>query len=172
MTITQERLKEVLDYDPETGIFRWLKKISDKNVVGNVAGWEEGKDGYIVISIYGIKYKAHLLAWLYTYGVWPSKFLDHRDTVKSNNRISNLREATKSQNNVNKGLMSNNTSGYKGITFDKYTNRWKCRLSFNGKTYDLGRYDSPKEAAKAYDKASLKYHDEFSLNNECIRNRA
>ena len=145
--LTQERLKEALHYDPETGIFVW--KISTGNVkTGDIANCLSFY-GYIRIQVEEVRYPAHRLAWLYIYGYFPENDIDHIDRVKTNNRINNLREVSMSCNMRNTGNQKNNTSGVKGITFDKINNKWKARVKVNGKTKHLGRYKDFNDAVCA-----------------------
>lgn len=159
--ITQERLKELLHYDPDTGIFINRTTRSSNCVKGRTSGTYD-KHGYRTISLDHINYKAHRLAWLYVNGEFPKKGLDHKNTIKDDNRIDNLREANQSENGANNNIYKNNKSGYKGVFFEKFTQRWKAALTKNGKSYNLGRYDTPEEAHEAYKKAALEYHGEFA----------
>lgn len=157
--ITQERLKEVLDYDPESGEFRWKANRKNAIPVGGVAG-STHRTGYRQIKIDGILHKSHRLAWLYMYGEMPTLSLDHIDGNKSNNRIANLRQATKSQNGYNQGRQRNNTTGYKGVT--KSGNCWLAQIRNNGVPMRLGRFPSPELAYAAYCDAANKFHGEFA----------
>lgn len=158
--ITVEKLKELLLYDRDTGIF--TNKITRSP--SSIKGCESGYlcRGYIVIKIYGKNYLAHRLAWLYTFGYFPEKYLDHINLIKSDNRISNLREANQSQNQGNTLKHKRNTSGYKGVCFDKWSNRWKAEICFNGKSKNLGRFNTPEEAHQAYSEEHRKLYCEFS----------
>jgi hypothetical protein len=102
--LTAERLRELLDYDPETGRFIWRKDHPTAKHIkaGSVAGTKNGR-GYWVIGVAGAKYVAHRLAWLYVTGEWPAHLVDHENGDRLDNRFANLREATDSQNNFNRG---------------------------------------------------------------------
>src|SRR6266704_128840 len=102
MMLTQQRLKELLSYDPLTGVFLWRVKRCNK-MPGDVAGCNKNRN-YTVVYVEGKSYRAHRLAWFYMTGEWPATFLDHRDMNKHNNAWENLRLATKSQNQANIGL--------------------------------------------------------------------
>ena len=158
--ITQEKLKELLHYDPDTGVFTWRVKTSYRVEIGQIAGTL--RHGYIGISIKRKKYFAHRLAWLYVYGNFPDKDVDHINQVKSDNRISNLRLATRRQNCFNKGKNKNNTSGYKGVYFDKRLSRWTAGIFIDGKRRHLGVFDDPKKASDAYQLAAKEYVGEFA----------
>jgi hypothetical protein len=100
-TITAERLRQLLHYDPERGVFTWLSRPAERSWNTRFAGTRAGTInglGYVVIGILGRRYKAHRLAWLYVHGEWPGRELDHINCDKSDNRIANLRPATRSQN--------------------------------------------------------------------------
>src|SRR4029450_2313606 len=113
--LTAERLRELLDYDPETGDFTW--KVNRRCVrSGSVAGNVNCVDGYCYIGVDARRYHAHRLAWLYIKGAWPNDQIDHINGNKADNRFANLRQATHSQNQANGGRYSNNASGYNGVT--------------------------------------------------------
>lgn len=151
---TQEYLKSVLRYDPKTGLFVWIR---NSYVKKSVAGCLTRK-GYICIKISGIGYLAHRLAWLYVYGYMP-KQLDHKDRNRANNRIGNLREATNSQNAINKKRKNKFT----GVV--QRGNKWLAQIEVDGKKYHIGVFSSPEFAAKAYDEAAKRYHGEFASLN-------
>ncbi len=158
--LTQEKLKELLNYNTKTGIFTW--KVSRKNwvKVNQVAGCKNNT-GYIQIYVCCKPYKAHRLAWLYMTGRWPKTGIDHINCIKNDNRWKNLREATKSQNMQNSKKQLNCTSGYKGVDFYKNYNKWRARIKINGKETLLGYYDDIKEAKKAYNDTAKKHFKEF-----------
>jgi hypothetical protein len=154
--LTQEHLKEILQYDKNTGDFFWLKPASNRAKVGQKAGTMS--HGYIYIAIDGKKYGAHRLAWLYSYGEITKEIIDHIDGNPSNNCLSNLREATKQQNLHNLKKPITNTSGYKGVHFHKGSSKWRAVVTVNNKPKHLGMFQTPEEASVAY-------------NNWCIANR-
>jgi hypothetical protein len=112
--ITQKQLKELLSYDSNTGVFTWIKKTSNRAPVGNVAGYLN-HDGYVYIKINNKIYSAHRLAWLFTNKAYPENMIDHINGNRSDNRICNLREATRVENAYNQKKQKNNTSGVKGV---------------------------------------------------------
>lgn len=158
--VTQDELKEILDYDPETGIFRW-KSPRQKIKVGDVAG-TLNHNGYRFIKINGKLYLEHRLAWLYVYGEWPKDMIDHVNGTRDDNRIENLREATRSENKWNQTKPITNTSGYKGACWHKASQKWDARIAINNKRKHLGLFDSPEEAYEAYCKAAKELHGEFA----------
>lgn len=163
--ITQKYLKSVLGYNPKTGIFIWKKCAGEKRDVkrylGNIAG---GKDnlGRLTVTLKGRGYRLHRLAWLYVYGKWPSNHIDHINMNQSDNRICNLRDVSRSQNQCNRCVQSNNTSGYKGVSFSKLHKRWESYIKINRKRKFLGLFNDPKLAHAAYCRAAKKYHGEFA----------
>jgi hypothetical protein len=159
MPLTQARLKELLHYDPETGLFYWLVSRGNKLVkVGDVAGYRM-KNGYRCISVGGVRDYAHRWAFLYMTGKMPPGHVDHADGDQGNDSWANLRAATVSQNIGNAKMPCNNPSGFKGV--HPFRNKWRARLV----NRHLGVFDDPVEAAKAYDRAAASYYGEFARHN-------
>ena len=159
--ITQERLKELFDYDPETGWFtnRFSRgRARDGDRAGSPTG-----HGYRRIIIDYEKYYEHHLAWLYVYGEWPEE-LDHKDRVRSHNWISNLRPATRTQNNANSERMTG-SSGLKGAYLDYRVSRWYSKIQIGGKVKWLGHFDTAEEAHEAFMVAAENLHGEFALQS-------
>jgi hypothetical protein len=153
--ITQAELKELLTYNPETGIFNWIKRN------GNIAGSRHNQ-GYTIITVNRQKYLAHRLAWFYVKGSFPSEFIDHINHICHDNRITNLRQATFSQNQHNRRLNVNNSSGFKGVYWNKSANKWQSQIQMSGIKKGLGLFTDKNEAHQAYCKAANKYHKEFA----------
>ena len=144
--LTAERLRELLHYDPETGVF--TNRISRRRVrAGDVAGGLDGK-GYVLIGIDKVKYRAHHLAWLYVHGEWPPDEMDHKDLVRHHNWITNLRLATQAQNNANRRKYRNNKSGFKGVYSSQ--GRWRAMIRIDRRGRHIGCFDTPEEAHAAY----------------------
>lgn len=162
--ITQDELKRLLHYDPETGVFTWLITRNNNVKAGAPAGGIN-TDGYLKIKLHGKTHSAHRLCWLYMTGVWPPEQVDHINNFRSDNRWVNLRLATDEQNRFNRKNMSNSISKYKGVCWDKDLNKWRSRIFYKGKSINLGRFPCEIEAAKAYNEASKKYHGEFAYLN-------
>lgn len=163
--LTQEYLKKILKYDPETGEFVWLVSPASQVKVGDIAGTRD-KGGYTLIQINYKLYKAHRLAYLYMNGYWPEGDMDHIDQNKSNNSWSNLRAASRSNNMANRPKQKNNTSGYKGVGWHSQLNKWRARIRYNQKLIHIGLFDCKHEAAKAYNKKSIELFGEFAFINE------
>ena len=149
-------LRSILDYNPDSGVFRW--RVNKGTVkAGTVAGYKR-PDGYIQIMVDGKNYFAHRLAWMYIHGYILENDIDHIDRDPSNNRINNLREASRQCNLRNTGNPVNNTSGIKGIYWQKAVGKWHARIKINGKYKYLGLYDD-------FDKAVLaRYKAEKAVN--------
>lgn len=164
--ITQERLKEVLAYEPSTGVFTW-RIGRPKAAAGAVAGGKNWK-GYCVICVDGKRYRAHRLAWLYVHGAMPESQIDHINHDKLDNRIENLRVVTNLENHKNMGLFSDNTSGYTGVSFCKAKQKWTARIK-DGKVYrNLGYFADKLDAVAAREtkKIELGYHPNHGLPKE------
>lgn len=157
-----EELRRVLAYDPDTGVFTWKVRCCRSVPVGSVAGCIDPTTGYLRIGVFGTVIYAHRIAWAYTYGVWPSSLLDHRDTCKTNNRIKNLRLATQSQNSANVSRSGGNKSGYKGVFWHPIDKKWFAAIKKDGKSKHLGMFFDPKEASNAYQRAARELHGEFA----------
>ena len=154
--LTAERLREVLNYDAETGIFTWLARTRNRVAVGDVAGSPD-RYGYLRIKIDGRIHSAHRLAWLYVHGEWPKDQLDHINGIRTDNRITNLREATNAENGHNRRKPhSNNTTGYLGVKRDR--GRFQALIRLDGKQRYLGLFDTPEAAHAAYLEAKRRLH--------------
>lgn len=148
--ITQARLHELFDYDPATGVLRWKVPTNTRVKAGDEAGTITGK-GYRRIMVDGRLYLAHRLAWLCTHGVWPTNDLDHINGRRADNRISNLREATRSENLQNRRhAQSGSRSGLLGASWHGHKGRWRAEIRYNGKRVFLGHFDTAEEAHAAY----------------------
>ena len=160
--ITQQELKEYLNYNPDTGIFTWTSKIGNRGVKPDrIAGCIDKDDGYVKIRLAGVGYRAHRLAWIYMTGSAPEKFIDHKNRDRTDNRWENLREADSFQNNWNCAAMPNKIVPYKGVCWDPKRQKYYARIWQNKKRILLGRYDTAEEAHKAYCDAVSKYRGEF-----------
>lgn len=155
--LTAERLREILSYDPETGVFTWLVTLSNRGLAGAVAKAVRG--GYRTVRINSILYLQHRLAWLYVHGRWPIEEIDHANGDKSDNRLCNLREATRSQNMFNKPRLKRAKSKYRGVYFHAQSNQWMARI---GKRY-LGRRPTEEGAHALYLEEMRKITKEFPI---------
>lgn len=160
--MNQDQLKSRLHYDIESGVFRWRNLIGSSNrKPWDIAGSPHNK-GYTSIRIFGKKYMAHRLAWLYVYGELPASDLDHIDGVKTNNAISNLRKVTNAQNHWNVGMRSTNKSGVKGVHWHKGIGRWVATFKANGVQNFVGSFDSISDAESEISKARKNIHGEYA----------
>mgnify|MGYP000223524280 CR=1 FL=1 len=161
--LTQTRLRELLHYDPKTGLFVWRTNRRGMRT-GVRAGYVKvfKNVSYLNIRVDGRHYRAGRLAFLYMTGEWPPDEIDHRDCDGLNNRWENLRAATRSQNRANSRLSSNSLTGYKGVTYHRKSCRYRAWIQVGGKGHYLGRFDTPEEAHAAYVAAAKKYFGEFA----------
>ncbi len=154
-----EPLKDAFNYDPKTGIVTW--KSCRKSHLGKPVGTPTPK-GYLRCRFKGKGIMIHRLAWILYYGEEPAAFIDHRNRIRNDNRIENLRLASLFENARNAKLRSDNSCGAKGVSWVKRSKKWGARINVDGKTIYLGYFSTASEAAEAYRVASLKYHGEFS----------
>lgn len=159
MTLTVEQLREALEYDPRTGVFLWRRSISGPRKAGDEAGSLNAR-GRRYIGVNGKLYCAHRLAWFYAHGVWPACDIDHENGNPDDNRLANLRLATRSQNNANSKVRRDNASGFKGV--QKRRNKWLAYLTANGKQVYLGYHSTPEAAHAAYVAEAARRHGEFA----------
>ena len=154
--LTQRRIKEVLRYNPNTGFFKWKIATSVRVKVGDIAGHVNSK-GYRRIKVDKIMCLSSHLAWFYTYGVWPSIEIDHRNRIKNDDRIENLRNVSRSCNLQNCGMLKNNKSGVKGVCYVRRDKRWTAQIKINNKKKHLGVYVNKTDAVRARLIAEEKY---------------
>ncbi len=159
--LTQYRIKEILSFDANTGVFTWKSPTNRRIRPGSVAGCVV-KDGRVRIKLDGKMYLAHRLAWLYVYGEFPSIDLeiDHINGNPNDNRISNLRAVTHAENmhNLYRPMASNKTSGVLGVSYNGSKKYWVAQIRANGRTRVVGRFKSVSEASAAYKAAKALLH--------------
>ena len=160
-TLTAERLRHLLDYDPDTGLFTWkvspARNVKDGQVAGSI-----NDDGYLRIRFDGKAYAAHRLAWLYMTGEFPPADVDHKNGIRSDNRWANLRAATRTENSANhKGW---GTSGVRGVRWCKKTKKWQARIRVNGTLYRIGTFSTVEEANACYQGFALLVSGEFAAH--------
>jgi len=177
--LTAEQARQLIDYDPETGMMTWKPRTPDmfepkgKKSASHICAWWNAQfagkpagcvnsKGYIVLGVYDVLYLAHRVAWLIMTGKWPEDQIDHEDTDRANNRWGNLREATASQNLANRAAPSSNSSGFKGVSWHKKTGKWAASIKKMGKTIHLGQFDTPEAAGSAYASATEHLNGEFA----------
>ena len=160
--ISQDRLKELFHYDPETGLFTWIVfRGGGSPRIGTVAG-SPNEDGYVKIKVDQKLYAAHRLAWLYMTGSFPSLEIDHINGQPADNRFSNLREASRTENNRNTKISKNNQSGFKRVTRNKKNGKWAAHIRSNDKQKFLGNFETPELAHEFYCLAADMLHGEFA----------
>lgn len=154
-----ERLKELVIYDPESGLMH--SRVARGNLrIGSLMGSVE--QGYLRVRIEGKRFFIHRLAWLYSTGEWPRDQIDHIDGNPINNRLSNLRQATSAQNGANSKRRIHNKSGYKGVSWNRETRMWCAFIWHGGKNKNLGSYTSAIEAHLAYANKAQELRGEFA----------
>lgn len=153
-------LSDMLNYDPETGVITW--KVNRGPVhVGAVAGYHHKRDNYLYVKAGKYRYPAHRLAWFLHYGKWPDGVIDHINGNGLDNRLVNIREATSGENQHNMRLNRNNTSGFKGVSYDKLNRKWMAHVKLGGKFINLGRFTTVEEADAAARAGRERLHREF-----------
>jgi hypothetical protein len=178
LNITADTLRQLVDYDPETGIFTWRERLPEHLPEGvkqkdgvcktfnkiyafTQAGSSSKHGDYIVLGIFSRRIYAHRAAWLYVYGELPDAEIDHINLNRSDNRIKNLRLATRSENSRNNKIRSTNKSGAKGVCWSKSNNAWVVRVTINRENKWVGQFKTVEEAAEAYANAAKSLHGEF-----------
>jgi len=157
--LTGEQLRDVLDYDPETGLFSWRVRPATCMRAGDKAGTATVR-GYISISIAGRGRLAHRLAWLYMTNEWPTGHIDHINGNKSDNRFCNLRQATPQQNTYNRKISRVNTSGFKGVSAGR-NGKWQATIRVGGRCKYLGEFTTPEQAHEVYIEWAREHFGEF-----------
>ena len=154
--LTAERLREILHYDPETGVFTWRVKANKRINIGDTAG-RINHHGYVVIGVYGNRWQAHRLAWLYTTGSVPKDQVDHINGVRSDNRISNLRDVSGGVNQQNRrSSQKHNRLGIMGVV--SQGSGYMARIRVGGILHRLGTFKTPELAHAAYLSAKREMH--------------
>jgi hypothetical protein len=167
--LTQKELKEKYSYNSLTGEFTRLTS-NNQVKVGAVAN-SKHHSGYIHIRFGKSKYQAHRLAWLYVYGEFPNGMLDHINGKRDDNRIANLRIASKSQNGINRNKSKSNTTGYRNVYFQEYdvdgykiSKPYTTSCTLNGSYHFLGSYTTAEEASEVFEEFAKILHGEFYRN--------
>lgn len=157
-SLTAKRLREILEYDPVTGIFR--RRSSGKRV-----GTINRALGYRLISVDDVRHYEHRLAWLYVYGRWPKVQMDHINRNRADNRLDNLREANHSESLCNQRVRKDSKSGFRGVVWNSQNGKWKAVVQKDGKRYFAGFFTDASTASKARDAAAKRLHGEFVFFN-------
>lgn len=159
--IDTDVLRERLSYDAKTGVLTW--RIAPRRGIraGSVAG-SLSVLGYLWVGVDQQRVYAHRVCWFLKTGTWPVREIDHINGVKTDNRFCNLREATRSQNIMNTAKRADNINGVKGVGWSKTSEKWRARITINGKVHYLGQFHDKTEAAAAYAEAAKAHHKEFA----------
>lgn len=156
--LTQEYIKSILHYDPDTGMFTWLARDGSQFTRSGRPARSICSEGYIVIKINDKKYKAHRLAFLYMAGYFPPEETDHINRVRNDNRWCNLRAVSRAENLRNKKRYSSNTSGVSGVSWEKASGKWVASIRVNKKLKKLGRFRDIEDAVAAREAAKIDYN--------------
>lgn len=162
--VTQQLLKELFNYNPDTGQFIRLKTLSRRTKVGEVAGTTD-THGYVVITLCGKKYKSHRLAFLYMTGSIPDGEIDHINNDRADNSWKNLRHASSGQNRCNSPAKKRKSSKYKGVYLIKRSGRWGVKICKDYEKVFVGSYTSETAAAKAYNNKAKELFGEYAWLN-------
>lgn len=156
--LTAARLRELLHYNPDSGLFTWVVSTTRRIRVGAIAGTLV-KEGYVSIGVDRDLHRAHRLAWLYVYGEWPKHDIDHINGNRSDNRIANLRDVTRTVNlqNLRLAHKDKQSNAPLGVYTDK--KKWAAAIRVNGERVRLGNFNTPEEAHAAYLEAKRKHHE-------------
>ena len=155
--LTAARLRELLHYDPVTGVFTWLVRRGPRQTPGSIAGTIQ-YGGYRQIQLDGVIYRAHRLAWFYVHGAFPAAQLDHIDGVRDHNAIANLRPATNAENAQNVAVRADSSTGITGVCWCKKRRKWQVRIGIAGKQFNLGLFTSIQDAQAAYLSGKARLH--------------
>lgn len=159
--LTQKRLRELLDYAPDTGLFAWRTSRKGQPAKGTIAGTVSG-EGYLAVTIDYKTYLLHRLAWFYVHGVWPDDKLDHANGIRTDNRITNIRECNQQENARNRKTNKGSISGVSGVTWRR--GKWEVNISVRKYCNTcFGRYSDLELAELVAHEARNKYHKEFSV---------
>lgn len=161
--LTAERLREVLDYDPSSGAFRWRAFKGSKAPAGSVAGHWRAELGYVMIGVDGTRHWAHRLAWLHVHGTWPPAGLDHINRRKGDNRMANLREAGPSLNSLN--VVAPRAGRKHQLPLGVYVSgrKYYAKIMVDRRTRHLGMFETPQEASAAYVRAKAEIQAEGAV---------
>jgi len=151
--VTAEQVKRVVAYNPETGVFTYVVRPSRNMRIGDVAGCVNN-EGYRHIRVCGRAFKAHRLAWLCIHGVWPDGIIDHINGERDDNRIANLRIATRAQNRAN-------TTKPMGVSYNKQSDKWVARIMHQGRSRFLGYHKTAEAARAIYQKEAELLHGSY-----------
>jgi len=163
--------KELITYNPETGDFVWSYPVNSgrgysNKKIGAIAGMPCVGRNYIKIIIGGKQFYAHRLAWLWVHGEYPDDVIDHVNGDGSDNRICNLRSASKTQNQWNRSVSKRNSTGLKGVYFHRKSGKFQSMIKIGPKSKYLGMFDSPDAAHSAYITAAKNAHGEFYRSHD------
>ena len=159
--MTLDELRATISYDPETGVFTWLKNGKGRYMRAGAVAGSKHCAGYVQIYFGGKNYLAHRLAWFWVHGEWPNE-VDHANGDRMDNRLANLRLCSRLENTWNAKTPKTNKSGYKGVSFFKPKQKWRATIKIDGRSKTLGYFTDPALAHQAYVDAITKHRGEFA----------
>ncbi len=159
--ITAETVRKLFNYNPEEGHLRW-KVSRPKAIKGGIAGYISKSDGYRYVCFDYNEMLSHRIIWLWMTGAWPKCQIDHKNRIKSDNRWTNLREATNSQNNVNRPSGKSSNTGVTGVWYDKKRDQYRVKIQVKGHEYTIGRYNTFEEAKMWRKLAEEEFYGDFA----------
>ena len=160
--LTFRRLNQVLDYEPSTGVFTWRAANKYNPHKGSVAGHVSKRDGYRYIILDYRHYTASRLAWFWMTGKLPAAEIDHKNTIRDDNRWRNLRPATSSQNKQNASIRINKNTPFKGVSWHKHSHSYRAYITLEGRHVSLGYFHSAEKAHAAYIQASRAHFGKYA----------
>lgn len=164
---SKNELDEILNFNSISGVFTWKGDRSQRVKAGSIAGTRNGQ-GYVEIKIHGKSFQAHRLAWIISTGIAPLEQIDHINRIRTDNRIANLREASRSENLQNTTLSASNKSGVKGVSFNTRVGKWVAQICVNKKKTHIGYFSKIEDAKQAYMNLSLIIHAR-SIHREAMK---
>lgn len=165
--LTLGQISSYLDCDLHSGEIRW-KVTRGKANKGTLAGNVDLQTGYLRIGIEGTLYYAHRLVWLFAHGRWPKEEIDHINRQRVDNRLVNLREATRGENQRNMGLIKSNRSGYRGVYWAAKSGKWGATIKIKRRSMHLGLFDLKEDAYAARLTKEAEIFGQFA-NPEALR---
>ena len=163
--VTVARCRELLDCDTRTGVLTWKVGRGGGTKAGDQAGTISKQDGYRIVSIDAKNVLASHIVWMFANGAFPDRFMDHKNRIRNDDGLGNLRQATRFENNRNRPINPTSSNPYKGIHFHKRDMRWTAQINVADKDRYLGSSKNPEYAAQIYDEGARQHYGEFACIN-------
>lgn len=157
--LTAERVRELLDYNPLTGALTWRERMGGTANKGSIAG-SNRKDGYLQTRVDVNRYLNHRIIWLWVTGSWPVNHIDHINGIRNDNRLINLRDVIRKNNNENlHSPYKNNSTGFLGVSKSPSCSTYRARIRHNKQLIEIGNFRNPEDAHNAYIAVKRRLHD-------------